>query len=49
MGISKDIRRHKSEVKEACEALLPLMIQKACVAAMMDQMVFMPLHAALPQ
>lgn len=44
-GISKDIRRHKSEVKEACEALLPLMIQKACVAPpVAHQMVFMPLH-----
>ncbi|MBU5305166.1 uroporphyrinogen decarboxylase family protein [Eubacterium callanderi] len=44
-GISKDVRRHKSEVKEACEALLPLMIQKACVAPpAVDQMVFMPLH-----
>lgn len=44
-GISKDIRRHKSEVKEACEALLPLMIQKACVAPpAAHQMVFMPLH-----
>ncbi|MEG0378679.1 MAG: uroporphyrinogen decarboxylase family protein, partial [Eubacterium sp.] len=44
-GISKDVRRHKEEVKGACEALLPLMVQKAMTAPpRMDQMVFMPLH-----
>lgn len=44
-GISKDVRRHKGEIKEACQALLPLMIQKACVAPpSVDAMVFMPLH-----
>lgn len=44
-GISKDVRRMPEKVIEACEALLPLMIQKAVVAPpTVDAMVFMPLH-----
>ncbi|MEG2286116.1 MAG: uroporphyrinogen decarboxylase family protein [Eubacterium sp.] len=44
-GISKDVRRHKEKVKEACEALLPLMIQKATVVPpSISKMIHIPLH-----
>ncbi|MFZ7120127.1 MAG: hypothetical protein ACOWWH_04170 [Eubacteriaceae bacterium] len=44
-GISMDIRRHKSELKEACEAILPLMFKMGLPAfAHPEGSVMTPLH-----
>lgn len=44
-GISKDIRRHRSELKEACEAILPLMFRMGMPSnAHPEGNVMTPLH-----
>ncbi|HCX65888.1 MAG TPA: hypothetical protein DHN33_11850 [Eubacteriaceae bacterium] len=44
-GVSKDIRRHRSELKEACEAVLPMMYKMGVPAkAHPEGAVFTPLH-----
>lgn len=44
-GISTDVRRHKDKVKAACEAVLPVMINKGlAVAPGIERLVHIPLH-----
>lgn len=44
-GISMDVRRKREKVKQACEVLTPVMLNKGLsVPAGIERMVFMPLH-----
>ena len=44
-GISMDVRRRKEKVKAACEAILPIMLNKGLVAPPgIERMIFIPLH-----
>ena len=44
-GISMDVRRHRSEIKDACEVLLPIMFQMGCTRNTgYNSGTFYPLH-----